>query len=82
MAEKKLCPCGSGKAYDECCEPIIKGKGGDASVELCKSDRNFTSWLCSYMDEVDNLKHKLNAKQCASWVKAGTKSPGGFGFLK
>ncbi|MBP5588269.1 MAG: hypothetical protein J6X37_06030 [Treponema sp.] len=55
---------------------------GDASVELCKSDRNFTSWLCSYMDEVDNLKHKLNAKQCASWVKAGTKSPGGFGFLK
>ncbi|MBR5932384.1 MAG: hypothetical protein IK002_00200 [Treponema sp.] len=55
---------------------------GDVSVELCKSDRNFTSWLCSYMDEVDNLKHRLNVKQSSSWVKAGTKTPGGFGFLK
>ena len=26
MADNKICPCGSGKAYGECCEPIIKGK--------------------------------------------------------
>ncbi len=25
MAEKDLCPCGSGKTYAECCEGIIKG---------------------------------------------------------
>ena len=25
MAEEDLCPCGSGKKYSECCEPIIKG---------------------------------------------------------
>lgn len=55
---------------------------GDAQMEVCKSDRSFASWLCSYMDEVDNLKHKLNAKQCASWVKAGTKSPSSFAFFK
>ena len=23
--DTKLCPCGSGKPYNECCEPIIKG---------------------------------------------------------
>ena len=23
--DQNLCPCGSGKKYDECCEPIIKG---------------------------------------------------------
>ncbi|MCR5612197.1 hypothetical protein [Treponema sp.] len=50
---------------------------GDVSMELCKNDRTFASWLCSYMDEVDSLKHKLNAKQCATWVKAGSKAPGG-----
>lgn len=55
---------------------------GDAQVELCKSDRSFASWLCSYMDEVDGLKHKLNAKQCTSWVKVGTKSPSSFAFFK
>ena len=25
MSENKLCPCGSGKSYGECCEPIVKG---------------------------------------------------------
>ena len=26
MSEKNdLCPCGSGKKYSECCEPVIKG---------------------------------------------------------
>ena len=34
MAEKKnLCPCGSGKTYEECCEPIIKGTAKAPTAE-------------------------------------------------
>lgn len=54
----------------------------DSSMELGKNDRALAGWLSNYMEEVDNLKHKPNAKQCASWVKAGAKASGGFGFLK
>lgn len=52
----------------------------DVSTELGKNDRSLASWLCGYMDEVDNLKSKLTAKQSVSWVKAGTKGPGGLFF--
>jgi len=31
--EKKICPCGSGRAYAECCEPIITGKAKAATAE-------------------------------------------------
>lgn len=54
----------------------------DVTTELGKNDRSLASWLCSYMNEVDNLKNKLTAKQSSGWVKAGSKGPGGFGFLK
>lgn len=54
----------------------------EASTELGKNDRALAGWICSYMNEVDNLKTKLNAKQSTAWVKAGAKGPGGFGFLK
>ncbi len=52
----------------------------DVSSGLGKNDKALASWLCSYLDEVDKLKTKLNVKQSVSWVKAGSKSPGGFGF--
>ena len=54
----------------------------ESSTELGKNDRALASWICNYLNEVDNLKTKLNAKQSVSWVKAGSKGPGGFGFLK
>lgn len=31
--EKKQCPCGSGKAYSACCEPVIKGKARAPTAE-------------------------------------------------
>lgn len=56
---------------------------GDFSNELCKNERNFASWLCSYMDEIDTMKNKISVKQSLAWVKAGAKSPSsGFGFLR
>lgn len=56
---------------------------GDVSVELCKNERSFASWICNYLNEVDMLKNKLTAKQSVAWVKVGAKGPNsGFGFLK
>lgn len=55
---------------------------GDVSQELCKSDKNLASWLCSYLNEVDALKHRLSPKQSCSWIKPGAKGPGTFAFLK
>lgn len=56
---------------------------GDSQNELCKNERNFSSWMCQYLDDVEKLKTKLSAKQSASWIKAGSKSPSnGFLFLK
>ena len=34
-----LCPCGSGKKYGECCEPIIKGKEKASTAEACMRAR-------------------------------------------
>ena len=39
MADKDLCPCGSGKEYSECCEPIIKGKVKAPTAEACMRAR-------------------------------------------
>lgn len=51
--------------------------------EYGKNDKTLSAWICSYMNEVDNLKNKLTAKQSVNWVKAGSKGPSsGFGFLK
>lgn len=55
----------------------------DVSMELCKSDRAFSDWLCNYMSGIDELKHKMNAKQSLNWIKAGAKVPSNsFNFFK
>ncbi len=33
MSEKNTCPCGSGKAYTACCEPVITGKSPAPTAE-------------------------------------------------
>lgn len=50
--------------------------------ETAKTDGSLMSWLCDYLDQIDQLKKGLSAKQKISWVKAGTKSPGGFNLFK
>lgn len=50
--------------------------------ELSKNDSAFMAWLCDYMEELDSLKKPLSDKQKVSWIKAGAKAPGGFGFFR
>ncbi len=50
MSDKKeLCPCGSGKAYGECCEPIIKGKVKAETAEALMRAR-YTSYVKHEID--------------------------------
>lgn len=53
----------------------------DPSNELYANDNALSSWLFSYIAAVDALKRPLTVKQRLTWTKAGTKSPGAFGFF-
>ena len=56
---KDLCPCGSGKEYGECCEPIIKGTALAASPEALMRSR-YTAYA---KHEIKWLKDSLEATQ-------------------
>ncbi|MBQ0050802.1 MAG: SEC-C domain-containing protein [Treponema sp.] len=53
MADKDLCPCGSGKSYGECCEPIIKGKTKAPTAESLMRAR-YTSYEKQEIDFIIN----------------------------
>lgn len=53
---------------------------GEKSGEMAKDD-SLAKWLASYLDSVDELKHKLTAKKSIQWVKPGAKSAGGFSLF-
>ena len=50
MSEKiEFCPCGSGKKYNECCEPIIKGTIKAPTAESLMRAR-YTSYVVHEID--------------------------------
>ena len=51
---KDLCPCGSGKEYGECCEPIIKGTALAQSPEALMRSRYTAYAKHEIPDESDN----------------------------
>ena len=46
---ENLCPCGSGKTYAECCEPIIKGSVKAPTAEACMRAR-YSSYVKHEID--------------------------------
>lgn len=46
-----LCPCGSGKAYSECCEPIIKGTSVAETAEALMRSR-YTAYVKHEIDYI------------------------------
>ena len=53
----------------------------DTHNEVALRDTTLASWLCDYLDSIDELKKRPTPKQLVSWVKAGTKKAGGFGLF-
>ena len=63
---KDLCPCGSGKEYCECCEPIIKQKALAASPEALMRSR-YTAYV---KQEIGWLKESLEPTQRSDFDEA------------
>ncbi len=59
MADENLCPCGSGKPYSECCEPIIKGQTLAPTPEALMRSR-YTAYA---KHEVKWLRESLEPSQ-------------------
>lgn len=78
MSETKdLCPCGSGKTYAECCEPIIKDPAKAPTAEslmrarytaYVKQEIDFIINTCEDSDEVAEIDRKATE----DWSKSST----------
>lgn len=53
----------------------------DFDNPLYSNDNALATWLFGYIATLESLRKPLLPKQKLTWVKAGTKSPGGFGFF-
>ncbi len=51
------CPCGSGKTYGECCQPLISGKAKAATAEALMRAR-YTSYVVHAIDFIINTCEK------------------------
>ncbi len=76
MAEVTTCPCGAGKKYSDCCEPLIQGsKTAETAVELMRS--RYTAFA---VGEISYLKASLapeeqktfDMKSTLDWSKKST----------
>lgn len=48
----------------------------DSSNALYRQERELGEWVLSFTETVSQMKNRPSLKQCASWVKAGSKSMG------
>lgn len=55
---------------------------GDSQNETMQNSSSMASWLCDYINALDNQKSKGSGKNSVSWVKAGAKMPGSFPFFR
>jgi SEC-C motif domain protein len=56
----ELCPCGTGLAYSECCEPIIKGQRPAGTAEALMRSR-YSAYVkveTDYIFESTHPKHR------------------------
>lgn len=67
---EKLCPCGSGKDYDKCCEPIIKGTSKAATAEELMRAR-YSSYVKHEIDFIIDSCEK--GEEIAEIDKAATE---------
>ena len=78
MSENKdLCPCGSGKNYSDCCEPIIKGTTKAPTAEALMRAR-YTSYVKHEIDFIINSCEKgdkiaeIDRKATEDWSNKST----------
>jgi len=67
----KPCPCGSGLAYEECCEPYIKGLKAAPTAEALMRSR-YTAYVEHAIDYIVDTcspdeKDKIDVQQTKNW---------------
>ncbi|TIH14746.1 YchJ family protein [Marinifilum sp. JC120] len=70
------CPCGSGNAYESCCEPYITGKEPAPTAEALMRSR-YTAFAVKNVDYLgDTLapesKHDYDENQVKNWAETST----------
>ena len=67
----KLCPCGSGRAYAECCEPYISGAQNPPTAEALMRSRYsaYAEHAVDYIIDtcIKNGKDDIDYKQTKAW---------------
>ena len=70
------CPCGSGKTYDNCCEPIIKGtRDAETAEELMRS--RYSAYVKTEIDYIFESTHpdkrnELDREGTTDWSEKST----------
>ena len=77
MADKDVCPCGSGKTYGTCCEPIIKGTAKATTAEALMRARYSAyvkqeiPFIINSCEEGDKIA-EIDRKATEDWSKRST----------
>ncbi|MFP4681969.1 MAG: YchJ family protein [Chitinispirillaceae bacterium] len=71
--EEELCPCGSGRTYEECCEPVVMSVRPAATAEELMRGR-YAAYANGVVDFVLSSTHPDRRKECderaiKSWSK-------------
>ncbi|MGP1588185.1 MAG: YchJ family protein [Treponemataceae bacterium] len=74
--EKEVCPCGSGKNYQECCHPIIKGDEKAKTAESLMRSR-YSAYVKHEIDWivkscVQSKDNKIDLDETTAWSKEST----------
>ncbi len=56
------CPCGTGKNYNDCCEPFIKGAKKAPTAEALMRSR-YTAFAVGELDHVERTHHASTRKE-------------------
>ena len=69
----ETCPCGSGKSYASCCEPIITGRSPAATAESLMRAR-YSSYAVGRIDFIEKShapesRHDFDRKASEKWAK-------------
>ena len=77
MADKKLCPCGSGLPYEDCCEGIIKGtKKAPTAESLMRArysayEKQEIDFIINSCEEGEKIA-EIDKKATEEWSKTST----------
>jgi SEC-C motif-containing protein len=68
-----LCPCGSGIAYPECCEPLISGHAGASTAEALMRSR-YSAYVKTKIDYIYETTHasqraQFNREESIAWSR-------------